>query len=118
MKYLKPADPADRHVSVSQIRAFQMCPKRYQFRYVLGAEPEHRSANLVLGSAVHAALAGYYGAIKAGKVPVDATAVEHYNDALTEGTTGDPPVLFDEGETELDVRAGGEALVRAFLADV
>lgn len=118
MKFLKPADPAVLRVSVSQIRAFQMCPKRYQFRYVMGAEPEHRSANLVLGGAVHAALASYYGAIRAGKSPVASTVLEHYNDSLTDGMAGAPPVKYDDGESELDVRAGGEALIRAFLADV
>jgi putative RecB family exonuclease len=55
----------DLHVSVSQIKCYLRCPRQYQFRYVLGAEPEFVPANLVLGSAVHEGLAAYYRSIMA-----------------------------------------------------
>ena len=68
------------HVSVSQIRTFQICPRRYQFRYVLGATPEHVSSNLVLGSAVHSALAGYYLALVNGDPIVGDELVQTFVD--------------------------------------
>ena len=37
MQWLQPADPATLHVSVSQIRAFTMCGRKYWYRYVVGA---------------------------------------------------------------------------------
>ena len=45
MEWLQPAEPTALHVSVSQVRAFMMCGKKYWYRYVQGAEPEHRSTN-------------------------------------------------------------------------
>jgi CRISPR/Cas system-associated exonuclease Cas4 (RecB family) len=38
---------AELHVSASQIKTWLMCPRKYQYRYVLGLQPEHRSGNLV-----------------------------------------------------------------------
>jgi CRISPR/Cas system-associated exonuclease Cas4 (RecB family) len=51
------------HVSVSQVKTFLRCPRMYQFRYVLGVEPEFMPANLVLGSAVHEGLAAFYRSV-------------------------------------------------------
>jgi putative RecB family exonuclease len=51
------------HVSVSQVKCYLRCPRQYQFRYVLGAEPEFMPANLVLGSAVHEGLAAFYRSV-------------------------------------------------------
>jgi hypothetical protein len=51
------------HVSVSQVKCYLRCPRQYQLRYVLGAEPEFMPANLVLGSAVHEGLAAYYRSV-------------------------------------------------------
>ena len=116
MEFLRHAERAALHVSVSQIRAFLACPKRYEYRYVLGAEPEHRASNLVLGSAVHSALAGYYLALRDGATPDPAQVLAHYDHAFDAEAKGEPAVLLDEGETLDDVRAGGAALVRAFLA--
>ena len=51
------------HISVSQVKCYLRCPRQYQFRYVLGAEPEFMPANLVLGSAVHEGLAAFYRSV-------------------------------------------------------
>jgi len=51
------------HVSVSQVKTYVRCPRQYQMRYVLGAEPEFVPRNLVLGSAVHEGLAAYYRSV-------------------------------------------------------
>ncbi|MEZ6232895.1 MAG: PD-(D/E)XK nuclease family protein [Phycisphaerales bacterium] len=48
------------HLSWSQMQAWLHCPRAYQFRYALEAEPEFTPQPLALGVAVHAALAHHY----------------------------------------------------------
>ena len=118
MEFLRSAPRTDLHVSVSQIKCFQMCPKKYFWRYVLGAEAEHRSANLVLGSAVHEALASYYSAIRNGKVPVAEGVLAAFSDAFDDEVAKEPAILLDDGLTIGVLKDSGVALVSAFLAGV
>ena len=118
MEFLQAADRAALHVSVSQIKGFQSCPRRYALRQVLGAKPEHRSANLVLGTAVHTGLAGFYQALKDGVVPEAEEVVGVVQQSLEESVKQDPPILFEEGESVADLAVTAEALVRTFLAGV
>jgi len=118
MEFLRTAERAALHVSVSQVRTFLGCAKRYEYRYVLGAKPEHRSPNLVLGSAVHEALAAYYLALKAEQQPEGADVLAAYSKAFDHATSGELPMLLDEDETLADIKASGVALVQAFLAGV
>ena len=118
MEFLQAADRAALHVSVSQIKCFQMCPKLYAWRYVIGAKPEHRSANLVLGTAVHTGLAAHYLALKDGVVLADEEVVEAARQSLEEAMKQGPPVLLEDDETVADLQATAEKLVRAFLAGV
>ncbi len=118
MEFLKTAPRAQLHCSVSQVRAMQSCGKRFEYRYIVGAEPEHRSANLVLGSAVHEALASYYGAIRNGRVPVTEGVLAAFSDAFDEEMGKEPAVLLDEGETAGDLKDEGVKLMETFLRDV
>ena len=118
MEFLRSAPRTDLHVSVSQIKCFQMCPKKYFWRYVLGAEAEHRSPNLVLGSAVHEALASYYSSIRNGKVPVTEGVLQAFSDAFDDELAKEPAVLLDEGQTAGELKDEGVKLVEAFLRDV
>ena len=118
MDFLQAADRSALHVSVSQIRALQACGRRYQLRYVLGAKPEHRSANLVLGTAVHTGLAGFYQALKDGVVSPDEEVIETSRLSLEEAMKQDPPILLEDGETLADLQTTAEALIRTFLAGV
>jgi uncharacterized protein YdbL (DUF1318 family) len=117
MDLLQPAERAALHVSVSQIKCYAMCAKKYEWRYVVGAEPEHKSPNLVLGSAVHEALATWYRRHQVGVVP-DVEVVEQvFHDTLAKMAAEGPEVLLDEGETLEDLDAAGLQLVRTFLAN-
>ena len=118
MEFLQAADRAALHCSVSQIKLFQLCPKLYEMRHVLGAKPEHRSANLVLGTAVHTGLAAYYQALKHGVVLADAEVIEAARQSLEEAEKQEPPILLEDDETVADLQATAEALVRTFLAGV
>ncbi len=118
MDFLKPAPRAQLHCSVSQVRAYLSCPRRFEMRYLLGAEPEHRSANLVLGSAVHEALASYYAKYQRGIEPVADGVMAAFSDAFDEEVAKEPAVLLDDGETLGQLKDSGVALVRAFLDNV
>jgi hypothetical protein len=51
-----------------------MCPKKYEFQYVLGTPPSHRAVALSFGSAVQHALALFYERLRdeGAKPPVQA----------------------------------------------
>jgi len=42
--------------SASRVNLYLMCPRKWAFKYVEGAEPERRSAAMALGRAVHSAI--------------------------------------------------------------
>ncbi|MBU1534036.1 PD-(D/E)XK nuclease family protein, partial [Myxococcota bacterium] len=51
----------DIHVSASSVRSIiDGCPREAFYKYIAGYEPQDRSSGLVLGSAVHEALALFY----------------------------------------------------------
>ena len=45
--------------SATQLATYASCPRRYAYRYVERRAPEQRSLGLILGAAVHSALAWY-----------------------------------------------------------
>ncbi len=118
MEFLTAAPRSQLHCSVSQVRSFLGCPRRFEMRYILGAEPEHRSANLVLGSAVHEALAAYYRKYGAMRVPTAEEILAAFSDAFDEEAVKEPAILLDDGQTLGALKDEGARLVAAFLADV
>ena len=118
MEFLKHAPRSALHVSVSQVRSYLGCPQRFNYRYLLGAEPEHRHPNLVLGSAVHEALAEFYLSIKSGQMPEAERITAKYEDAFGMAAEEGPAILLEDGEKLEEVQAQGLALVQAFLANV
>jgi hypothetical protein len=69
------------HWSYSAISQFLACPLRYYFQRVIGLPDTTVSSGLVLGSAVHHALAEYHRGIQA-RQPVNK---DHLHDALVKG---------------------------------
>ena len=55
------------HFSVSQMKAWLMCPRKYEYRYVTSADPEFVPMPLAFGSAFHSALAYHYGWLMRGE---------------------------------------------------
>ena len=88
MEFLKAAPRTTLHCSVSQIRTYGSCSQKYMWRYVLGAEAEHRSPNLVLGSAVHEALARFYTLLQRGLTPQPEAVMAAYSDRSEERRVG------------------------------
>ncbi len=102
------------HVSVSQIQTWLRCPRKFSFRYVLGAEPEHVSSNLVLGSAVHAALAAYYVGVKNGDAPGAEELAAAFGDEWDGEVSTRPNLLLPDGKTADDVKDLGVRMLTAF----
>jgi CRISPR/Cas system-associated exonuclease Cas4 (RecB family) len=89
--------PEGLYISVSQVKAFLMCPRKYELHYIRGEPPAFVPVALVFGSAVHLALAGYYGEIKASGEPLRRDLMlDVFRDAWDKGTSGPVPLQADE----------------------
>jgi len=82
------------HISVSALKAFIQCPRKYSYQYVERRPPEFRSIALAFGTAWHSAIDSYL---------VHATDTDEtsnvFRDALArEVRADDVPVLFDDEE--------------------
>lgn len=103
------------HVSVSQIRTWLGCPRKYAHSYVWGTEPAHRPVALAFGTAVHRALEAFYENLQAHgtRPPVDQVQTAFVDRWAVE--VRDPlPLLFDDGQDADIVRDQGVALLGAF----
>lgn len=108
------------HLSYSQINTYLTCSLRYYFHYVKGYAPEHVSAALILGSALHATLARYYDSIKVtGEPESPGSTLAFYRDTMTtEQAHPRAPIRFGSDATNSDdLLALGEKLLQAYLAN-
>ena len=103
------------HWSYSSISQYLACPLRYYFQRILCLPQPTVGSGLVLGSAVHAALAHYHHDLKLNRKPrrdaIRTTFVESWE--RRDGTM----IAFKEGETRADLMAQGMALVELYLAE-
>jgi CRISPR/Cas system-associated exonuclease Cas4 (RecB family) len=85
------------HTSISQLKTFIQCPRKYFLQYIKGVLPGFRPLALVFGSAWHETI----GQHLARPVPVDELRA-HLHDGLVRGLDRDDiPVLFDEEEQDV-----------------
>jgi len=99
--------------SASQLVTYAMCPRLYECRYVLHLEPEFRSINLALGSAVHGAIGWWFEEILGGREPTLAAAEDIFSaDLLAE--TAQATIRWKKETPEL-LDTKGRELVRAYL---
>lgn len=94
-------------ISVSQIRTFIMCPRKYELKYVRGIEPAFLPVPLAFGTAIHRALAFAYTEIEgAKKLPPLDTVTDVFQSAWAEAKTGPVPLLEDDDVGEATIEAG------------
>lgn len=106
-----------KHFSASALKTFLTCPKKFAFQYVIGAEPEFRPSALILGKAVHEALAVHHTGLKDGK-PVHADEIHQQLDAAFDtNLAGSIPIQYRENGDADGLRRGGHALVGVYLAN-
>ena len=108
----RPKMPDGLYVSVSQLKTWLMCPRKYELRYIRGVTPEFVPVNLAFGSAFHEALAGYYNEIKVSGIPLRRDLVlDTFRAAWAKAAEGDirlqgdddddPGVMIDKGVSML-----------------
>jgi hypothetical protein len=100
---------APRELSFSQLDSYLACPRQYRYRYVTGLPtPPHHA--LVVGSALHAAVAAYHLSERRGRPLDEATLLEAFADHWqSEGFLS---------RAHEDARfAAGQAALRRFRAD-
>jgi CRISPR/Cas system-associated exonuclease Cas4 (RecB family) len=87
------------HISVSQLKAFLMCPRRYFLQYIEGVAPAFKPAPLPFGTAWHEAI-GFYLTTSTKTEQADRDEVKAiFRERFSMAVEGDRvPVLFDEGE--------------------
>ena len=102
------------HLSASQLKTFQLCPRKYFLAYVDRVEPAFRPVAFAFGTAWHHTV----GRWLLGEAAEPALA-DHFRLTLHDELSRDgPPVLFDDGEDEVSLAALGDRMLRAFVGDV
>lgn len=98
------------YLSVSQVEQYLRCGKQYEFRYIRGVKSPPGIA-LIQGSTLHKALELGYRYMKKNKiVPPIELALDEYSGEFKKNMTSD--VILSEDETEITIRAQGEAFLR------
>lgn len=111
----RPELPDGLYTSVSQVKTWLRCPRQFELKYVRGVPPAFVPVNLAFGSAIHEALAAYYGEKKASGTPLDRDHVLDVFRARWENAlAGDVPVQTDDGEDLDQVIDKGVSMLHAF----
>lgn len=103
------------YLSASGLRTLEECPREFWLRYVRGLPREDLPPAMVLGSAVHAALATFYRSLRDGVAVPDVAAMLVVAAAEIEAAVaGAVPVAFEGGMTADDLVAEAERMLVAF----
>ena len=93
--------PDGLYISVSQVKTYLLCPRKYELHYIRGEPPAFLPVALAFGSAFHSALAAYYGEIMATGEPLRRDlALDVFRDAWAKAVDGPVPLQADEEEDE------------------
>ena len=97
----RPKMPDGLYVSVSQVKTWLMCPRKYELKYIRGVAPAFVPVNLAFGSAFHEALAGYYNEIKISGIPLRRDLVlDTFRAAWAKAAEGDVPLQADDDDAD------------------
>lgn len=97
-----PLNPDSLHFSVTQMKTWLLCPRKFEYRYILGAEPEFTPMPLAFGVAFHSALAHHYGWLKLGDLAPREEVHQRFVDTLTTTRDGCPPLQSGEESMSFD----------------
>src|SRR3954464_15571261 len=105
------------YTSVSQIKTWLMCPRKFEFRYVRGVKPEFVPVALVFGTAIHAALGRFYSGVQStGTAPSVDVLEQAFRDSWQMQLDGPLDVQRDD-EDDLDDKVDlGIRMLRVFYA--
>ena len=106
------------HVSASSLRTLLECPREFYYRYIRGFPRQDHPARMLLGTAVHKALAEFYACLKNNRPePNLDTLVCLAGTSIAATVVGDIPIKFDDGEDPTDLVKEAERVLEAFLRD-
>lgn len=87
------------HLSVSQLKTFIQCPRKYALAYVHGVVPQFRPVALAFGTAWHEAVGFHLTTSTAAQLADRDEVKTIFRERLSIAVEGDAiPVLFDDGE--------------------
>ncbi len=102
------------HFSASALRTFLTCPWKFRLQYVQGVVPEFRPAAMILGRAVHQAIALHHRALQVqAKLPIAEIQAE-LDSALETETRAEVPIRFKAGESLDVLRQVGRDVVELY----
>jgi CRISPR/Cas system-associated exonuclease Cas4 (RecB family) len=101
------------NTSASQLVTYAICGRLYFYRYVLHVEPEFRSLNLALGSAVHSTIGWWFQERLQGQQPSIEAAEKIFAADIAAETVQMSIRWKDQTPDELEAK--GQALVRTYL---
>jgi CRISPR/Cas system-associated exonuclease Cas4 (RecB family) len=107
------------HLSVSQLKTFLQCPRKYRFQYVDRLEPAFRPIALAFGTAWHHAVGHHLSASTHERpVPVEELRAVFRDSLDVEVLQDGPPVLFDDDEDLGQCVDLGMRMLDVFLSKV
>jgi CRISPR/Cas system-associated exonuclease Cas4 (RecB family) len=107
------------HVSVSQVKAWLLCSRKYEFQYIIGADKEFTPMPLAFGSAFHAALGHHYSSLMRGVLSPMAEVAQRFVDSMNTAKAGPVPLQVgddDEGTGFDDAVAKGLQMLDVTLS--
>lgn len=98
------------HISASSLKTYLTCAWKFKLQYVEGARPEFRPSAMILGKAVHEALAVHHKAIQDGQGVAAPVLIEAFDESFSRGLEGYVPVQYGK-DTADSLRQTGRSLV-------
>jgi CRISPR/Cas system-associated exonuclease Cas4 (RecB family) len=105
------------YTSVSQVKCYLRCPRQFELRYIRGDAPAFVPVPLAFGSAFHAALAAFYGEVKASASPLKRDLmIDVFRAEWSRALDGPIPLQIDEeDDTSTDLVVDkGVSMLHAF----
>lgn len=111
----KPKMPDGLYVSVSQVKTYLACPRKYELKCVRGADPAFVPVALAFGSAFHEAPAAYYSGLKTtGERLRRDLVIEVFRSAWDRASEGPVPLQGDDEDESGSVAEKGVSMLHAF----
>ena len=101
------------NTSTSQLVTYAMCGRLYFYRHIAHAEPEFRSLNLALASAVNSTIGWWFQEKLQGHQPMLESSDRIFSADIAAETVQIP--IRWKNQTPVELEAKGQALVRAYL---
>lgn len=93
-----PVSAEDLHFSVTQLKTWLICPRKFEYRYVRNVDQEFTPWPLAFGSAFHHSLAHHYGWLMRGEpAPIDEVKAR-FVDSLTQARNSAVPLQDDDDD--------------------